>query len=183
MEIGDTLYQEIKNGKSKNYVEPREFPKDYRFRHEDVSFKCISWKVYSGLLSTRETIAEDGVYCLDDLVTYDMQDNSFIVGSILTVNSLSIGLIASKDLTYIFDSHARNQNGDVDCDGTAVVLKFANPICLVEYINNFHGYPVNDYQFDFITVRIDKLYKHGQEVVLSEYELSREQSKSPSKYT
>ena len=76
-------------------------------------------------------------------------------GALLIVNNYILGLIWGNDSIYLFDSHSKDENGDVSSFGTAVLIKFDTLRSSKNYIRSvyYNAYPLTLYfQMQFIKV-------------------------------
>ena len=60
------------------------------------------------------------------------------VGALLTVNNYILGLMWGNDSIYIFDSHSKDENGNLSSSGTAVLLKYNTLYSLENYIRSIY---------------------------------------------
>ena len=60
------------------------------------------------------------------------------VGALLTVNNYILGLMWGNDYIYIFDSHSKDENGNLSSSGTAVLLKYNTLYSLENYIRSIY---------------------------------------------
>ena len=77
---------------------------------------------------------------------------------ILILESFMIALIKGLDSTfYLFDSHARNNNGMPDSNGTAVVMKFYNLSELQHHLSSLSN-ELNTNLFEVVPVQLKQVY-------------------------
>ena len=78
-----------------------------------------------------------------------------LVPYLLIVSNYILGLIWGNDSVYLFDSHSKDENGNVSSSGTAVLFKFDTLLSLKNYIRSvyYNAYPLTLYfQMQFIKV-------------------------------
>ena len=68
-------------------------------------------------------------------------------GALLIVNNCILGLIWGNDSIYLFDSHSKDQYGNIPSSGTTVLLKFDTLFSLENYIKSvyYNTYPLTLY--------------------------------------
>ena len=93
-----------------------------------------------------------GVYLLSIVdIIYNVQQIG--TGALLIVNDYILDLIWGNYSIYLFDSHSKNENGNVSSSGTAVLIKFDRLLSLENYIRSvyYNAYPLTLYfQMQFI---------------------------------
>ena len=82
-----------------------------------------------------ETESEEGVWTLERVLEKSVQEN--YPGLVLRIQDYCVSCINSYGEWFMFDSHARDQNGMIDGNGKAVLLKFSNSAALAKHINDF----------------------------------------------
>ena len=63
-------------------------------------------------------------------------------GALLNVNNYILGLIWGNDSIYLFDSHSKDENGNLPSCGTAVLLKFDTLHSLGNHIKSVYANPL-----------------------------------------
>ena len=82
-----------------------------------------------------ETESEDGVWTLERVLEKSIQEN--YPGLVLRIQDYCVSCINSYGEWFMFDSHARDQNGMIEGNGKAVLLKFSNSAALAKHNNDF----------------------------------------------
>ena len=59
-------------------------------------------------------------------------------GALLIVSNYILGLIWGNDCIYLFDSHSKDENGNLSSFGKAVLLKFDTLYSLESYIRSVY---------------------------------------------
>ena len=77
-------------------------------------------------------------------------------GALIVVNNYILGLIWGNGSMYIFDSHSKDENGNVSISGTAVLVKFDTLHSLENHIRSvyYNSYPLNLY-FQMLIIKAD----------------------------
>ena len=96
-------------------------------------------------------------------------------GALLIVNNYILGLIWGNDSIYLFDSHSKDQYGNISSSGTAVLLKFDTLFSLENYIKSvyYNTYPLTLYfQVQFMKVHCTENAKNAIKSLLKKERLS-----------
>ena len=81
------------------------------------------------------TESEDGVWTLERVLKKSVHEN--YPGLVLRIQDYCVSCINSYGEWFMFDSHARDQNGMIEGNGKAVLLKFSNSAALAKHNNDF----------------------------------------------
>ena len=96
-------------------------------------------------------------------------------GALLNVNNYILGLIWGNDSIYLFDSHSKDQYGNISSSGTAVLLKFDTLFSLENYVKSvyYNTYPLTLYfQVQFMKVHCAENAKNAIKSLLKKERLS-----------
>ena len=87
--------------------------------------------------TTMQEREDEDVLELQQVLERSVQQNSF--GFVLRFEDYCVACINSYGEWFLFDSHARDNNGMVDGNGKAVLLKFENSVAVASHIKEFQG--------------------------------------------
>ena len=90
-------------------------------------------------------------------------------GAPFIVNNYILGLIWGNDSIYLFDSHSKDQYGNISSSGTAVLQKFDTLFSLENYIKSvyYNTYPLTLYfQVQFMKLHCTENAKNAIESLL-----------------
>ena len=164
---GDRLYNNIVDslfeGNRGHHLLHSEVPALLAVWGEHFNLQPIhTW--YGAILSTQETNSRDYISAGGVSLQHAFA-MSFAVSKtvLITVGSYTIGVFASDNGVFVFDSHARDSFGQVDPEGMAVLLHFSTVADVVQHIfRNHYGQEFNVSPFSIqnahSTTRIDDVF-------------------------
>ena len=95
----------------------------------------VDKEIFGG--TTIQDREDEDVLELQQVLEKSVQQNSF--GFVLRFEDYCVACINSYGEWFLFDSHARDNNGMVDGNGKAVLLKFENSRAVASHIKEFQG--------------------------------------------
>ena len=165
---GDQLFKFI--GKLR-YLTMEDLPQEFSKEICSINMEFLENK-------TEEIIA--GAYLLS-VVEIRNWAQQIRAGARLSVNNYALGLNWGNDSTiYLFDSHSKDEIGNLSNSGTAVLLKFDTLLSLQRYIISayYNSYPLTLYfQVQFIKVHCTASTKKSIKYALKKERLSARQER------
>ena len=139
---GDQLFKSL--GKFR-YLGMEDLPQEFFLKGFAVNVQFLEIK-------TGEITAEEYLLYIVEIVNGVQQIGT---GALLIVNNYILG-IWGNDSIYLFDSHSKDENGNVSSSGTAVLFKFDTLLSLENYIRSvyYNAYPLTLY-FQIQSIKVD----------------------------
>jgi hypothetical protein len=133
------------------------FDRDYDLQIHSTVFGVVT--------STSISVPQfPGAHTLQDALQTSFQHSPFMLA---TFNDMTIAIMSIDNAFFVFDSHARNAHGEIDGDGSSVLLEFADILSLLRYIEKiYHG---TESLFNISPVSINPVSRSGT----SEFDIFR----------
>lgn len=102
----------------------------------DRAYDLAIDSTFFGVVNTSISVPQFlGAHTLQDALQISFRHSPFTLG---TFNEMTIAIMAIDNAFFVFDSHARNAHGQIDGDGSSVLLEFADIASLLRYIEQMY---------------------------------------------
>lgn len=165
MKHGDELYRKIqKETLSPNeYLHPSELPEKVMFEDHNFyyEFRVKVLQTFSGVISG-QFVGNMSVFTLENAILSSYSGSGFAY-YILVVQGSAIGIFYNGQKFFVFDSHARDENGRSCSDGSCIL---GESYCLADLcfhvrdvVKSSCSLPFEELQFDLHVFKLSHTFK------------------------
>ena len=154
MSIGDELYTRLSQSAQQSFLLISELPTALNVFNSDYELQYS--ESYSGSLQ-QQNVIEGYDYCTSLQSAFQSLISDHFTSFILTIGCTAVAVYCYDNMRFkVFDSHARDQYGRSDVNGTCALLELSSLNNLIQYFQSIHS---NDI-FEIKGVHINKLQEN-----------------------